>query len=187
MSDFSEKDIFQERQVFLADLRKKVDEAFSNRRVEAFTPDGRSDVTTFRRNKDLGKKMKPIHGNTGVTITPSEEEPNEVSVSNPHDYKYLVQLAAEKLAGHYGYSQEWVRRTVDKTLEHEFEHHVPALGQKALNIKYDVKFLQDEKTGNIGFGASVSMSGNTRVGVLRRVFGAVRNKSKSDNSFLNGK
>ncbi len=131
--------------------------------------------------------MKPVHGNAGVTITPREEEPNEVSVNNSHDYKDLVQLAAEKLAEHYGYSQVWVSRTVEETLKHEFEHHVPALGQIGLNVKYDINFLQDQNTGIIGFYASVAMTGKTRVGVLRKVFGAVSNKSRSDDVFLRGR
>ncbi len=40
MSDFGERNIFEVRQEFLADLRQKVDAAFENRKVVKIIPEG---------------------------------------------------------------------------------------------------------------------------------------------------
>lgn len=82
------------------------------------------------------------------------------------------------------YSRQWVENQVNETLEHEYQHHTPALDQKGLNVGYGIQFIEDIDTGKPGFIPFISLSGSASVGTIRRVFDAVTEKSTTDQMYL---
>lgn len=103
-------------------------------------------------------------------------------MQNPHDYKDLLEIAYGRIV-----PPEKARELATEDLEHEFQHHVPALGQPGHEMRYGVEFVQDIRTGKIGATPSISHLGTTRVGVIRKVFEGPSEKSQTDEIFLRKK
>lgn len=184
MGEAKSDNVVEHRNDWLSKLEFNVHTAFENRAVVKFTKDKKSVVEDLEIHRKQGRKVSKLHGNRIVNLPDGEDGVNEVSVTNPHDFKILIEMSLEELARWYGNSNEWVKRTTEETLEHEFEHHVPALGQNGLRVRYSVGFFEDSETGGIGIGPKVVFNGKTTAGILRRIFGNVKSKSQTDSAFL---
>lgn len=168
---------------FLEQLRERVDSAFSNRKKVKFISAGRTNIGSASRSGRQGSMLAEVHGNRKVNLgTMGEDEPHEVRIDNPHDYKELVEYSLGKIL-----PPDEAKKEAEAILEHEFAHHVPGLGEQGLQIKYGVDFTEDIATGKVGITPSVNLSGSTRVGVVRKIFEGPAEKSPIDKIFLRKK
>lgn len=127
--------------------------------------------------------MAELHGNRKVFLGATrDDEPNEVRVDNPHDYKALLEYSLGKI-----FYPDQSRQEAEKILEHEFGHHVLGLGERGLEMKYGVSFVEDSQTEKICIAPYVNLIGTTRAGVVRSILNGPAEKSETDKIFLRKK
>ncbi|GEM_PF-4994078 len=183
MSEAENFNVEADRLNFLKELRERVDDAIANRKRIRVISSGRTDIGSASKSGRQGSILAKLHGNRKVNLnTAGEDEPYEVRVDNPHDYKELLEYSLGKIL-----TLDKAKRETEETLRHEFEHHVPGLGEHGLQMKYCVSFLEDTETGEVFVAPYINLSGSTRTGVVRKILDAPNEKSRTDEIFLRKK
>ncbi|MEK7111304.1 MAG: hypothetical protein AAB856_01790 [Patescibacteria group bacterium] len=192
----SEFNVNLERERELEELKNRIDSAFQNRKLEEDItyPDEAQEKVIKRSYKksdvDLAKHVRERVDLSSMGR--KEEDPvidlpyipqkNEALVDHAHDYPALLRAANEKIFN-YANAQEnedGKQEAVAKMLKHEYEHHVPGLGEEGLKIKYGVKFNEDKKAGTVSWQPFITLVGQAKKSVLERIFRAPAELSKGD-------
>jgi hypothetical protein len=148
--------IVEDRENFLQELRRKVESAYSNRVVE--TPE--MVAQDLERRRRLAEKMMQLQ-EYETEDGEFEPTPNQVWVDNPHDYHDLFRMGLDilvKNGGLPGISEERLTKLVEDNVRHEFQHHVPVIGQPDLKVHYLLTFYQTDN-GSGDFAPSIQPEG----------------------------
>jgi hypothetical protein len=172
------------REQTLEKIRDDVKKAYDNRVAENLIPEIKNTHEALEKAKKSKSWFVGLSDDGFVDLGAYVEHPNRATVSNPHDYKALLTQALIQLSKDGYYRKSDITQTVEDILEHEFEHHVPALGNDGLEIRYCIEFLEDTKKRYRGFRPIINFSGNMQVGVYKDVVGAVKEKSATDKILL---
>lgn len=179
-------DVQAERKSLLLELQRKVDYAFEKRIKVKFIPETQSIQTDTERAEgeylaikkllEMGVSPEDIEVSLGGEPIPS----NQVIVNNPHDYKDLMMMAINKVWKPGRLTQNQKNEIVAKNLEHEFGHHVPALGLDGVSVKYAVSFFEDKDTGLLLFGPSTVIEGKMNLTVYQKIVSGSTEQSDTD-------
>ena len=173
------QDVSQLRKEFLDNLSERVESAFKNRKQEVLDIETKSTMESRAHAIRQRNRLRNLPDNATINVGSYVQKPNVVTVDNPHDYRDLSRLVLQKLAAE-GYFSGDIDQAVDEILEHEFEHHVPGLDQKKLEIKYGIQFFEDSEIGFVGYRPALYLNGMMQLGIYRDIIGSVRNKSVPD-------
>jgi len=141
---------------FLAELATKVESAYNSRIVE--TP--KMEAADLERRRRLVQKMMQLQEHE---TEEGEFEPtaNQVWVDNPHDYPALFRMGLDILVRNgdlTGISEERLNILLADNIKHEFQHHVPVIGQADLKIHYLLTFTTTDGGGGT-FAPSIQPEG----------------------------
>lgn len=151
-------DVTTIRESFLQELKERVDSAYNNRKPFSEIAINHD----IERRKSLGKKMQQMQEDD-VEDGEFEPTPNQVWVDNPHDYPALFAMGLNKIFKGNN-KQDLTRYEVkfrailEDNLRHEYQHHVPAIGQENLKIHYMLTFDETEN-GGVGLTPSIQIEG----------------------------
>ncbi len=173
------------RQEFLKTLKQQIDFAFENRTIETYIPEEKNTAEGIARSLEDRKKIEGnIVSRRDIKASLNAGEPdfpkNIVAVSNSHDYQDLVRMSLEKLADEGWYFRSEIPKTTQKILDHEYEHHVPALGQEGLKVLYLVEFIQAKQSGNIGIRPAIRLEGHLSADLYQDIISASKSPSAGD-------
>lgn len=148
------------REQKLAQIQEDIDKAFVNRILTTYDPESRSDIEVVKAARGVGKKFDQLDEDDSLECI-DIVFPWQAAVNNPHDYRDLLLAAYRKLFKEARIEQdsERINKLVAGNLEHEFQHHIPALGEKDVKVKYGVFFTQDKVDNRLGLTPFVSLSG----------------------------
>lgn len=172
------ENVVTERDLFLEDLRTRVKDAFKNRAQEQLLETGATQerlekteavIATF---EESGEEILEI----GFAV----DEPGQVTVANSHDYPDLLYTAFNELVRAGAFSIWLVDAEVERILEHEYAHHVPALGEEGLSVRYGIRFIEDKSKSYIGFEPAIVFEGRARKEVLALSSAAPHDSSAPD-------
>lgn len=202
MSEVQETiDIVEQRGRLLIELKKQIDIAYKQRNVETYIPEEKNTAEAIAKAREKRTNLegtspkkragtKNIEGNFVTSSTQDEEVfidtgefvplPNAVYVTNSHDYPELVRMSLEKLADERYYDRKDIGKTTRDILEHEYEHHVPALGQDGLTVRYLIEFLEDKNRGIVGIRPAINLSGRFTVKLYQEIVNAAQTPSAID-------
>lgn len=143
------------------------------------TKDEKSDIGSTKKSGKQGSQVRALHGNRKVIFIETPD-PSEVLINSSHLYPDLLKYSFEKV----GVDPSKINDLVSETLEHEYGHHVPGLGEDKLIIRYGVSFLENKETGYTGCTPFIRLAGETRARTMRAVFNGPKEKSRTDSIFL---
>lgn len=171
----------REREIFLNELRGKIDDAFTHSKIVEFIPAKNGRYTykeLLESSKDQADRIKQgLIKRNKIHLGDSEnKESHCVEISNSHDFKDLLTLAYQKM----GYSETKIRQLVEKNLEHEYAHHVAVLGHTGLDILYGVAFFKDPSKNLVGLRPYVSKYGSLNYETLQAFYRAPTDPSSTD-------
>jgi hypothetical protein len=172
-------DVKHERDLFLKDLKLKVDAAFSSRMKQTWNQDMTATDESIEKQRNLRQGIEGLSESEVLKIDFSPN-PATVSVDNSHDYPDLLKLAFEKLVSEGLYSPDTVKEDIEAILKHEQEHSIPALGQEGVRVRFNVTFFEDESFNDIGIIPSISLAGNIPLGLIKRIAHAVEDPGEGD-------
>ena len=172
--------VFEQRERFVQELKHKVDGAFNNRLVTKFTTNAKTSDEEIAEARQANDFWSGRDDESYVEAAPLPNWPWAVGVKNSHDYKLLLEMALQKLVEIGTQTEDGIPSAVSSILDHEFAHHVPALGHEGLETTYLVTFFENEETHEIGFQPSVFLTGKLQVGVYRDVLTAPKKLSDTD-------
>ncbi len=161
-------------------IREAVKKAYENRKIVTIAPGAVNSDENLKEAKATHSWLSNKKDTEIITVETLEDEAHVVSVTNPHDYPVLITLALETLAEDGYFDSEQMHDTVQRTLKHEFEHHVPGLGHDGLIIKYCIAFSEDPSRDVRGVQPFINLSGTFDVGLYRQILGAPERKSETD-------
>jgi hypothetical protein len=166
-------DVIEIREKKLAQMRVDIDKAFENRRLTTFVLGGEANEETMAEAEQTAKDYdleEEEYNLVSDTLAPSQ-----AVVDHPHDYKDLLMLAYQKIFTADGYDcsdpelSEYLKFRVEHDLAHEFQHHVPGLGEEGVRIRYGVDFAEDAITHAYGMTPFLALSGK----INRKVFSSI--------------
>lgn len=146
------------RESFLRELTVKVDSAYNNRK-----PFSEVELNQdLERRKNLGSKMQQMQEDD-VEDGEFAPTPNQVWVDNPHDYPALFSMGLNKIFKGNNevdqtHNEEQLKVLLEDNLRHEYQHHVPAIGQDNLKIHYMLTF-DETQNGSVGLTPSIQIEG----------------------------
>ena len=149
-------DIGEMRESFIQGLQAKVESAYSKRITE--TPE--MIAADIERRRQLAKKMMQLqeYETEDGIFEPTD---NQVWVDNPHDYPALFRMGLDILVKNGALpkiSEERLQSLLEDNMRHEFQHHVPVIGQPDLKTHYLLTFYEtDDGTGT--FAPSIEPEG----------------------------
>jgi hypothetical protein len=173
-------DVNQLRETQLIKINTDIDRAFKNRRQEKYQPKIKNTSEALAEAKQQRSTLEGLTDEAVVDAGDYIEMPYQASVENSHDYKDLITAALKKLASEGYYNEQDVQKGVEDTLEHEYEHHVPALGNEGLKVRYCVEFIEYKGRNSIGVRPFINLNGTMQIGVCKEVFGASKKPSATD-------
>lgn len=173
-------DVIKEREDFLKELQLRVDKAFKNRKNETYEPQTENTPEEIEQQKEIRNMFEGLSDDEYVFLGVNLDKPHQVSVSNPHDYKDLLKMSINKLVEAGVIDSNEVDSIIQHTLEHEFKHSIPTIGQDFVRTQYGVSFVENAKKDLIGITPYVGLSGMMRVSVYKDSIGNVRNPSAAD-------
>jgi len=176
----AEQDVRLQREHFLNELQRQIDNAILHRGIVTFKPTGEGRYTAEEElaesNRWATKIRSGIRDQKEIVLRGTKKE-NEVRISNSHDFKDLLILSYRKM----GFSEEVIPSLVKDDLRHEYAHHVPVLGQPGIKIEYGVSFLYDPKMNARGIHPFVSITGkNVPLDIIRQYFKGPSDPSSVD-------
>ncbi len=194
-SQQAEFNIAKDRKQFLINLQKSVDNAYINRKKEHFLLFSDQSVEDLQQADEVRKKILSADDNTIIEFKAGQSEPSFVSVSNPHDYPILLEMALKKISGYTekgfdGFlhrllgTAEYIQQKVKTSIKHEAEHFVSGIGYKGFDIKYGVDFVQDRITRIIAVTPQIRLVGKVPYGVYRQMVAGAVEPSASDQILL---
>lgn len=184
------------RSRFLEQLRKDIDHAWENRSLVS-SIDSRSTVEDSQyATQNAAFIQEQMHSlqnvppeQINVTFIKAPDLPSQVFVLHSHDYRDLLILAFQKIGYGIG-DKDMLMRTVNEVLHHEYQHHVPALGEEGLQIQYGVQFMEDAKTRIQAIRPMIRLRGQTNMKAYQNIHFGLSEPSLSDKitkDALNGK
>lgn len=190
MEDTSDVNVLREQN--LIKMKAEVDKAFENRRKTFFVPGYGQSIDSIREGNATRDRFAELKDDEYVE-SPSRLMPWSAGVKNSHDFRDLLIIAYQKLHQAQGLDPDnpellqKIKETADEILEHEFQHHVPALGQPEVNLLYGISFEQNtSKLGeSISMSAFIQLSGKITKRLMLDVAQAPEKPSYTDQ--LHGK
>ena len=183
MSDFKEPtpdlDVTRERQSILRQLGQQVKEAYDHRSKQTVDFSRQHTQEAIDSIKGKKKQFDLLPDNFVIDIGPFKPKPGVVTVDNSHDYPDLIRLALRKLAKEIHFFGD-IEQTVAEITQHEFEHHVPGLGQERLEIRYGIEFIEDTKSNFIGYRPAIFLNGRVTLSVYKDIVSSATQPSATD-------
>lgn len=169
----------EQRRDFLEQLRHQVDSAYEHRAILTWDQDLITTKESRERQGKLAEAMRGLPDEHTAEVS-FEDKPSIAFVENPDDYRDLLQLAFDKLVSEGKYDEEWVEDDINEALEHELEHHIPALGVEGIKLRYGIEFFEDPSIQDIAVMPFVSVGGMVPLGIIRAMAHAPKQKSETD-------
>jgi len=173
-------DVKQLREARLKKMEADVNRAFDNRKQENYQPETKSTLENIEEAKQQKGWFEGLTDDAVVEVGEYRERANRASVENPHEYKDLLTFALKKLAQEDHLDHKDIQKGVEDILEHEFEHHTPALDHEGLKVRYCVEFSEDKGKEWMGIRPSIVLSGTMQIGVYKDVIGGAKQQSATD-------
>lgn len=178
-SESQMESVIHQRHEVLSNLRHQVNNAFKNPRVTHL--EGGEPLEDIDLAKREALLTSGLPDDAVLHIDEFRDDPSLVFVTNPHDYRDLLIMVWKRVLLGGARPQETPEQWADKTLEHEFSHHVPGLGQEKLEIRYAVEFVRNaDDPSSLAVVPSLMLKGEVLLGVYREMGKAPDKPSKTD-------
>ncbi|KKU88486.1 MAG: hypothetical protein UY16_C0006G0001, partial [Candidatus Gottesmanbacteria bacterium GW2011_GWA2_47_9] len=172
-------DVTLVREQFYKELQQKVVQAFVTRPVQHSNPLFGQTDEQMRQSQKIADEYIGLPDNAVIHIS-GTTGPGEVFIDDSHDYPTLLRMALLVVE----YPERFIEDVIQKTLEHEFDHAVPGLGQEGVKIRYGIEFSKDPDTGATLITPMVKPVGDISVGLYKDMISAPKVLSFSDRAGL---
>ena len=172
-------DVTLVREQFYKELQQKVVQAFVTRPVQHSNPLFGQTDEQMRQSQKIADEYIGLPDNAVIHIS-GTTGPGEVFIDDSHDYPTLLRMALLVVE----YPERFIEDVIQKTLEHEFYHAVPGLGQEGVKIRYGIEFSKDPDTGATLITPMVKPVGDISVGLYKDMISAPKVLSFSDRAGL---
>jgi hypothetical protein len=167
LESIQEFDVNKEHEEYKEILRDLVLKAVNNRQRIHMGTGKLSDEDTDKR-KESASDLKHLSDEDIINFGDRYSyQPHLVCVRNSHDYAVLIKITMEVLKGKGVVDSEQLRDSMEYNLEHEFEHHVRALGK--VNLEYCLEFFEDIETRQFTIRPSVRLLGKATFGTYKDI------------------
>ncbi len=174
-----EFDVRKEHEDYKKFLREVVLDAINNRKKIDMSFDEKLSEEDTNERKSKASSLKNLADEDFINFGDSYSyQPHLVCVRDSHNYAVLIKIAVDILLEKGAIDTKELRDSMEYNLEHEFEHHVQALGK--VKLEYCLEFFEDIKTRRFSIRPGVRLLGVTTLGVYKDILTAPSELSHGD-------